>query len=155
MRGHAAAFQQQQQLQMQNQQYLQQQQHRRRNYSGAGTGGGSQAQDYMSVGSHFSRDSRASTTSGASSQVDEAYRRLGRRLSMRAHGDGPIAQPQKLSRIGLTPSSTFEAQRDRLGPNGSHKEASNGNSVSQHRIRIERQVLCSYTFYLINLFSFV
>jgi hypothetical protein len=59
----------------------------------------------MSVGSHYSRDS---TRSGASSShVDEAYRRLGRRLSLRAHGDEPIMQPQRLSRIGLAEGSMF------------------------------------------------
>ena len=136
LRGHAATFQQQQQMQMQNQQYMQQQQqqqqHRRRNYGG-GTSY-SQTQDYMSVGSHFSRDSAASTTSGASSQVDEAYRRLGRRLSARAHGDGPITQPQRLSRIGLTPSSTFTPYHQRastLTLNSTiNKDSIDGNSVS-------------------------
>lgn len=136
LRGHAAAFQQQQQLQMQNQQYLLQQQHRRRNYGGtgagvAGAGGTTQAQDYMSVGSHFSRDSRASTTSGASSQVDEAYRRLGRRLSVRAHGDGPITQPQRLNRIGLTISSTFVPYGQHCGvKDNNKKETIDGSSVS-------------------------
>lgn len=97
-RGHATAFQQQQYIQMQNQQYQQQQKNRRQ-------GQGQQSQDYMSVGSHYSIDS---TRSGASSsQVDEAYRRLGRRLSLRAHGDEPIIQPQRLSRIGLTEGSMF------------------------------------------------
>ena len=61
--------------------------------------------DYMSVGSHYSRGSVAS--SQQSSVVDEAYRRLGLRLSMRAHGDGPMKQPQRLAKIGLTPVSGF------------------------------------------------
>jgi hypothetical protein len=128
LRGHAATFQQHQQLQMQNQQYLQQQQHRRRNYGG-GTSH-SQSQDYMSVGSHFSRDSVASTTSGASSQVDEAYRRLGRRLSARAHGDGPITQPQRLSRIGMTPSSTFTPFQAKSTTFSTNKEPNDVSSVS-------------------------
>lgn len=89
----------------------------------------------MSVGSHFSRDSVASTTSGASSQVDEAYRRLGRRLSARAHGDGPIRQPQRLSRVGLTPSSTFapyHAKTTNVTGNSTsnNKEANDASSVS-------------------------
>jgi len=95
LRGHAATFQQQQLVQRQNQMYQQQQQYRRQ---------GGHHQDQMSVGSHYSRDSAAS---GASSQMDEAYRRLGWKLSARAHGDGPITQPQRLSRIGLGPSSSF------------------------------------------------
>jgi hypothetical protein len=72
----------------------------------------------MTVGSHYSRGSVGSAgnvtsaTSQASSQVDEAYRRLGRRLSIRAHGDPPISRPQRLSRIGLTPSSNFGAYLD-------------------------------------------
>jgi hypothetical protein len=74
----------------------------------------------MSVGSHFSRESRETTTSGASSQVDEAYRRLGRRLSIRAHGDGPVRQPVRLSRIGQTQSSIFAA----YGESGTSKKTS-------------------------------
>lgn len=135
LRGHAATFQQQQQVQMQNQQYMQQQQHRRRNYGGGNSH--SQAQDYMSVGSHFSRESVASTTSGASSQVDEAYRRLGRRLSARAHGDGPIKQPQRLSRIGLTPASTFTPYHSKNATlkmnNATNKETNDGSSGSSDR----------------------
>jgi len=107
LRGHAAAFQQQQQIQMQNQQYQQQRRQRPGNRSTYSGGGASQPQDYKSVGSHFSRDSKGSAHSEASSQVDEAYRRLGQRLSVRAHGDGPPILPQRLSRIGLTHASSF------------------------------------------------
>lgn len=64
-----------------------------------------QSQDYMSVGSHYSRGSVGSSHN--SSQVDEAYRRLGQRLSMRAHGDLPVSKPRLLARIGMTPKSGF------------------------------------------------
>jgi hypothetical protein len=85
--------QQQQQQQRSSQQQQQQQQ---------------QQQDYksnMSVGSHYSHGSSASQQSSVA--VDEAYRRLGHRLSLRAHGDQAMPRPQRLSRIGLTPKSGF------------------------------------------------
>ena len=107
LRGHAAYQQQQQQQQQQEyrrgsssqrsnhgqQQYQQHQQHQ-------------QQQDLMSVGSHYSRGSHGSA-SHHSSVVDDAYRRLGRRLSLRAHGDQPMSRPQRSSRIGLTSRSGF------------------------------------------------
>jgi hypothetical protein len=148
LRGHAADFQNQQQIQMQNQQYQQQQeqqqqqqqqyqqqqQQRYRQRSGYPSNnnsiGGSQAQDHMSVGSHFSRESRTSAASGASSQVDEAYRRLGRRLSIRAHGDGPVRQPLRLSRIGLPQSSNFAAYGDMDTSKRSSDDPQDGSSVS-------------------------
>ena len=69
--------------------------------------------DYASsVGSHYSRGSHGSQ-SHQSSQVDEAARRLGHRLSMSAHGDKPVTRPQKLSRIGMTPKSGFLNYADR------------------------------------------
>jgi hypothetical protein len=64
-----------------------------------------QTQDYMSVGSHYSRSSMGSSHN--SSQVDEAYRRLGRRLSIRAHGEQAISKPQAVSSIGMTQTSGF------------------------------------------------
>jgi hypothetical protein len=74
----------------------------------------------MSVGSHYSRGSHAS--SQQSSQVDEAYRRLGHRLSRRAHGDPPFPRPQRLETIGLTIGSGFaqyhETQQGNDGETG-------------------------------------
>jgi hypothetical protein len=70
-----------------------------------------QMSDYASVGSHYSRGSHAS--SQQSSQVDEAARRLGHRLSMTVHGDQPVSRPQRLSRVGMTPKSGFVRFRDR------------------------------------------
>lgn len=66
---------------------------------------GQQHQDYMSVGSHYSRSSMGSSHN--SSQVDEAYRRLGHRLSIRAHGDHAVSKPPAVSRIGMTRQSGF------------------------------------------------
>ena len=111
LRGHAN-YQQQQQQQQQQQYY----QTRQKSGGGASGIGGHLARhdrqhqshhmsDQMSVGSHYSRGSHAS--SQQSSQVDEAYRRLGHRLSRRAHGDQPFPRPQRLEKIGLTIGSGF------------------------------------------------
>ena len=62
--------------------------------------------EYASVGSYYSRGSHGSA-SQQSSQVDEAARRLGHRLSMRAHGDKSAPRPQRLSHLGMTPQSGF------------------------------------------------
>ena len=70
-----------------------------------------QASDHMSVGSsHYSRGSSGSSQN--SSQVDEAYKRLGQKLSARAHGDLPFSKPQVLSNLGLTPNSVFARYDD-------------------------------------------
>lgn len=70
-----------------------------------------QASDHMSVGSsHYSRGSSGSSQN--SLQVDEAYKRLGQKLSARAHGDLPLSTPQVLSNLGLTPNSVFARYDD-------------------------------------------
>jgi hypothetical protein len=52
--------------------------------------------------------SRASSgTWNRSDQVDEAYRRLGTRLSQSAWGDGPHNKPIRLSRLESTQTSCF------------------------------------------------
>eukprot|EP00980_Cylindrotheca_fusiformis_P008060 scaffold1717_cov117-Cylindrotheca_fusiformis.AAC.11 len=75
-----------------------------RSHSGS-HGHQSQAQDYMSVGSHYSRSSFESSHN--SSHVDEAYRRLGQRLSIRAHGDRTTYFPPAVSTIGMSQKSMF------------------------------------------------
>lgn len=65
------------------------------------------AADLASVGSHYSRGSHASSQN--SSTVDEAYRRLGQRLSLRAHGGDARAynRPRQVARIEWTDRSGF------------------------------------------------
>ena len=150
-RGHAAAFQQQQYVQMQNQQYQQQRQQQQQQQQQKNRRQGhrqyyqgnegyhqqhqqnqllqqqQQQQDYMSVGSHYSVDS---TRSGASSQVDEAFRKVGLRLSIRAHGDGPIIPPMRLSRIGLTETSLFVPYGDWDSSSKSQEESNESNPTT-------------------------
>ena len=107
LRGHAAAAAYSQQHQ---QQYYSHHSSQRSHHSSHQQ---QQAQDYMSVGSHRSRGSHAS--SQQSSVVDEAYRRLGQRLSLRAHGEKPIPRPRRLSQIGLTTKSSFSPYDQKMG----------------------------------------
>ena len=52
-------------------------------------------------------------TSSSQHHYDEAYRRLGHRLSRRAHGDPPYKRPQQLSQIGLEIGSCFDIYENR------------------------------------------
>ena len=66
--------------------------------------------------------------------MDEAYRRLGHRLSRRAHGDQPLTLPQRLESLGLTPTSVFEKfQLKEVGGEGDSGDASlsrNGDATA-------------------------
>ncbi|KAG7370676.1 serine/threonine protein kinase [Nitzschia inconspicua] len=68
--------------------------------------------DHFSVGSHYSRESGVSSQN--SSTVDEAYRRLGQRLSMRAHGGdmGSYNRSRRIAKIAVTPRSGFSSFAD-------------------------------------------
>ena len=51
--------------------------------------------------------------------MDEAYRRLGHRLSRRAHGDQPLTRPLRHESLGLTPTSVFgRYERQSIGGEG-------------------------------------
>jgi hypothetical protein len=86
-----------------------------------------QAQDYMSGSSHYSRGSNGSSHNN--SQVDEAYRRLGQRLSLRVHGDLPLSKPQVLPTIGMTPNSMFSSYDQ--------------NITSQQDLEVAVSILCT------------
>jgi hypothetical protein len=61
----------------------------------------------LSVGSHYSRESASSSHN--SSTVDDAYRKLGQALSLRAHG-GDLSlynRPRKIAHIAVTAQSGF------------------------------------------------
>ena len=92
-------------------------------------------QDYTSMPSHCSRGSYVSSQN--SSVVDEAYRRLGQRLSLRAHGDKPTTRPTRQSRIGQTPRSSFHPY-DPTDANteGSDLYSSHSNHVVQNHHKI-------------------
>jgi hypothetical protein len=108
--------------------------------------------DQMSVNSNYSRGSHAS--SQQSSQVDEAYRRLGHRLSRRAHGDQPVLRPQRLEKLGLTIGSGFvQYLETQQGNDGGEISRDGAQDVRRTYIRLRNQVNKRLYYYDISMAS--
>ena len=111
----------------QQQRHKQQHHHHGSQYSSSHQQHQYSSADHMSVDSgYYTRGSQTSASHNSSTAVDEAYRRLGQRLSIRAHGGDiksynknrnhiiPPGLPKRVSRIGLSPQSGFITYSDSL-----------------------------------------